>query len=114
MATLPPQAAAPASQPDPTQDPAAAQPDAAQDAGYEICIKVAGDGSLSVGVESPQAEAAEVGAMGGADDDSSYKPAANIKEALTMALEIFKADGQVAPEDDGEDQFAQGFKSRGY
>ena len=62
--------------------------------GYTICIEVEPDGSLSVGVEqeaamAPQAEAAEEAS------ETGYKPAKNIKDALTMALEIFKNNGEI-------------------
>lgn len=69
-------------------------PEAPEDDGsYEICIRVSGDGSLSVGVEKGSAE--EQG-----EDESAYKPAENIKDALTKALEIFRADGKSEAADD--------------
>ncbi len=98
--------------PDPTTaapDPASAgaTDSGAGDGSYEICIKVTADGQLSVGVESADAEAQE----GGADDDSGYAPAKNIKDALTKALEIFKNNGQMSTTDPDAD-FQAGFGSQ--
>ena len=95
------------------QDSMAAAPMGADaetdDGGYEIRIKVSGDGKLSVCVENERGEAPESaegpeGAEGsGADptenedaEMSPYMPAKDIKAALTMALAIFKADGDAS------------------
>lgn len=63
--------------------------------GYTVCIAVAPDGQMSVGVEGGE-----------------MRPAADNKEALTMALEILKNEGKVM-EDEGDAQFAAGYQSRG-
>lgn len=103
MATMPPQA--PMAQAAPMENEQAEMMEKPA-AGYTICVRVAGDGSLSVGTEKESAEdaAEEYGA------GSGFKPAQDIKEALTMALEIFKADGQAGADDA---QFDAGFASRG-
>ena len=90
--------------------PLGADPTAAQDAGYTICIKVAGDGSLSVGLENEAAEmaAAPGSADGEAAEESGYRPAEDIKDALTQALSIYKADGQAT----AESQFDSGFSGK--
>lgn len=71
------------------------------DGSYEICIRVYSDGKLAVGVES-----------GGAEEqgESNYKPAESIKDALTKALEIYKADGKGEAADDA---FNAGFSGMG-
>lgn len=85
--------------------------DAETTAGYEICIRVDGQGKLAVGVESNAQEAAE--ANGQMEPSAEYTPVESIKEALTMALDIYRADGQMAG-DGGQDsaEFEAGFKSR--
>jgi len=70
---------------------------------YEICIRVMTDQSIAVGVESAEQEAAEEQSSG-MEGEPGAKPAANIKDALTQALEIFKAGGKMA--DDGGDDAA--------
>lgn len=101
----------PASPADPSMDPSAgAEPD--DDGGYSIEIRVDGQGKISVCVENesnepPESAEGAEGAEGsaadpGEDEDSEmsqYQPAANIKEALTMALEIYKANGKAPPAD---------------
>lgn len=87
--------------------------------GYEICIRVGADGALSVGVEREGAEAAQAMPPGGgqpmemmaAGEEAAYQPAGSIKEALTMALEIYRADGQM-PDDGGQADFDSGYTSR--
>ncbi len=54
------------------------------DGSYTICIRVDASGKLSVGVEQGSAEEGEYG---------NFMPAKDRKDALTMALEILKADG---------------------
>lgn len=76
--------------------------------GWEICIRVDADGKLSVGVEedsTPQTEGLE-----GDEDKSGYKPAENIREALTMALEIYRERMGKAEEETSEDSFNSAFK----
>jgi len=79
---------------------------------YEICIRVEADGSLSVGVEedsTPQTEGLE-----GDEDKSGYKPAASIREALTMALEIYRSREGKSEETESDDSFNSAFaKTRG-
>jgi hypothetical protein len=100
MATIQPQGEA-------ANDPSfGAAPEAeTDDGGYVIEIKVDGQGKISVCVEN-EAGGAPEGVDGGMappeNEDaemSQYQPAANIKEALTMALDIFKANGKAAPGD---------------
>lgn len=79
------------------------------DSGYVIQIRVSGDGKLSVSVENERGEAPESaegpeGAEGSGADPSENEdaemspdmPAKDIKAALTMALAIFKADGDAS------------------
>lgn len=101
-------------------DPSAGAAGAQQDDGsYVIEIRVSGDKQISVCVERGAEEASEEGASdqggqadagdyggSGADDDST--PVKSIKEALTLALEIFRADG-VLPQS-ADDDFQQGFQ----
>lgn len=106
----------------PGMAPAGQEPgmEAEAPAGYEICIRVGGDGKLSVGVESGQAEAAEAapGMQPGAasmpeESGGQYQPAESIKEALTMALDIYRADGKLPGDGDQDSaEFDAGFKSR--
>jgi hypothetical protein len=103
---------------DPTMQPqAGAAMEAAepQSTGYRICIDVGADNSLSVGVENEAAEMAP-----GADpmaaeqaESAGMKPAANIKEALTQALAIFKANGKVSDEQSADAEFDSGYNDRG-
>lgn len=73
-------------------------------AGYTICIHVDAQGDLSVGVTPASAD------DGDADDDTSdYKPASTIKDALTDALEIYKANGQ---QSDADGDMDAGFASK--
>lgn len=85
--------------------------------GYEICIKVDGQGAISVGVEQDSPEMGEDGEAGergmmlegmGAEGEQEYQPANSIKEALQMALAIFKNSGKATSQ--AEDQEA-GFQS---
>jgi membrane protease subunit (stomatin/prohibitin family) len=91
---------------DPSADPSASTGgDSSAGGGYTIEITVTADGQISVGVESADQESAEEsgGASGGADTDSGAVPAKSIKDALTMALQIYKSNGQ-APQADTSDQ----------
>lgn len=91
----------------------AAQPSApTEEAGYTICITVGGDGALSVSVESEAQEQAE--SLGGGTEEpvmETSQPAANIKEALTMALAAYKDNGKLPDMQGQTDQFEQGFGS---
>lgn len=109
MATMPMQSM-------PTDQAAPTDP-AMQDkaAGYCICIHVDAEGALSVGVEDEGAEEAQespegMGAMENEQDEyANFTPAKNIKQALTMALEIYHADGNM-PES-SPSAMSEGFKS---
>jgi hypothetical protein len=59
-----------------------------------ICIKIAGDGSLSVYTEGGQGE-------------SQPQPAADIGQALKVALELYRSVAR--PDGDAQGQFALGF-----
>lgn len=91
----------------------------AETGGYKICIRVGVDDSLSVGVEREGAEAPQDMPLGGgqpmemmaAGEEMAYQPAASIKEALTIALDIYRADGQM-PDDGGQADFDSGYTSR--
>jgi hypothetical protein len=87
------------------------------DGGYSIEIRVSGNKDISVCVEGGADEAAEdqggAGGEAGEEDDSGggmskYTPCKSIKEALTLALEIFRNDGEMPGQAD--DQFQQGFE----
>jgi hypothetical protein len=106
MATNPAQAPA---DPEDLQDGGAdeASEDQGQDAGYEVVICVKPDGSFRVGVEPASEESGEY------EDESKYKPASNVKEALTIALEAIKADGQMPDDGSADADLDAGFKSRG-
>lgn len=89
--------------------------------GYTICLKVAADGGISVGVEREGAEMAEAmpsapGAapaeMGAEAESESYMPAASIKEALTTALEIYRNDGQMPDGGQADAEFGSGYTNR--
>jgi hypothetical protein len=72
--------------------------------GYCIEIQVGSDGKITVGVEPAEAEAQE-----GSEPKGS--PVANIKEALQVAMDIYKNGGQVMDANAGEADFASGFAS---
>lgn len=82
--------------------------DQGSEAGFEICIRVEPDGSLSVGVEddsTPQTEGLE-----GDEDKSGYRPADNIRDALTMALDIYREREGKTAEAEGDETFDRAFK----
>lgn len=74
-----------------------------QNPGYTICIKVAGDGSISVGTEPYETaqEEAEEGA-------GPYKPVGSAREAMNMAMEILRNNGKM-PDGSDEEAFQKGF-----
>lgn len=81
-------------------------------AGYTICIQVGADGKLSVGVDKEAAAAPMPGAgMEMEAEAMAYMPAGSIKEALTVALEIYRNDGQM-PDDGGQADFDSGYTNR--
>lgn len=69
--------------------------------GFTICIKVGPDGSIMVGTEPYTEE--------GGEDESGLSPVGNIKEAMSVALDIYKNQGQVIDATEGEDEFNAGF-----
>lgn len=78
--------------------------------GYEICIKVGGDGMIAVSAEPDGAEDAEPMGEGG---EVPGMQAASIEDALKMAKNIFDNKGQM-PESQGgmspEQAFSGGFQ----
>lgn len=57
---------------------------------FTVCIDCMPDGTFAVGLDQPEAmEGAE-----GMESDSSKKPARDVKEALTIALQIIKSGGK--------------------
>lgn len=101
----------------PPADQTAAQPapGAAEpvESGYKIIIAVDGQGKISVGVENEAAPAAPADATGAPVEDEvaemgAMKPARDIKDALTQALEIFKNDGESA-QSSADADFQSGF-----
>jgi hypothetical protein len=67
----------------------------AEDSGYEICIRVDGQGKISVGVETPGQEMAESDAMDGEMEDKGYTPVDSWPEALQIVQDIYKNAGQM-------------------
>lgn len=109
---------------DGTDDQSGQTDDQSQEpSGYVILLHVAGDGSISVGVESEAEEAqegetpgdgSEAAEQASGDNDDQMKPCANIKEALTEALAIYKADGQMPDDTSADEAFQQGLSGKGY
>lgn len=64
--------------------------------GFEICIRVMPDGSMSVYTEPVEAEEGE---------EPAGEQAGDIKEALTIALDLYKQN----QESGNEDAFSEGF-----
>lgn len=94
--------------PDPMMPMTPAEDQSTQESGgYTICITVAPDGSMSVGVESEAYEAAE---EAGAQDAGMTKPAeqpvASIEEALAMVKQIYRSNGQAPDQGAAEDEAA--------
>ena len=77
--------------------PPGAMPPEAGEGGYTVCIKVSADGAMMVGLEG----------MGDAGE-STMQPAATIKEALTLAMEIIKNNGEMTASEADKD-FDAGF-----
>lgn len=83
-----------------------ADPSAEAEGGYTIEIAVSGDDSMTVSVES----AGQEGAESGMAEASEGVPAKSIKDALTMALAIYKSNGQMPQgESDQDASFNEGF-----
>jgi hypothetical protein len=86
-------------------------PDAAGE-GYEICIAVSKDGRVAVGVESGSYEAAEEqGAQEAGMEKPEMRQVQGIQEAIRMAMDIYKANGQMpeGPSEEGTRGFEEGF-----
>lgn len=82
---------------------------------YTVCIRVSG-GQFSVGVENEATKSSPMmneGMEAEASESAGFIPAESLKEALTIAMEIIRADGKM-PGDGGQDsaEFDAGFKSR--
>ena len=89
---------------------------AAEPMGYVIEISVMADGKIMVGTESMQTAMAEEseGGMGETPEETMAEslPAKNIKDALTMALAIYKNDGVMPEPDNSDEQFAAGYANQ--
>ena len=108
-----PTSAAPTADPstDPSADPSA---DPSESQGYTIEIIVAADGTITVDVDqgadddsgSDSGDGSAAGGDGSGDDESgnSPTPAKNIKDALSIALDLYRNNGEMtaasAPSDD--------------
>jgi hypothetical protein len=68
--------------------------------GYTICIRVGGDGKVSVGVEDNKEEDAE---------GYSTQPVKSIAEAMQVAMDIYKNDGMMDDMAASDDEFNKGF-----
>lgn len=92
------------------------------ESGYKIIIAVASDGSIGVGVENENAvnamdtvdpQSAAPGDGMNPDEESqemgAMQPAPNIKSALTMALDIFRANGASTNSTAMQSEFKSGF-----
>lgn len=77
--------------------------------GYCIEIHVGADGKISVDVEPEADEAAEEQGEGG--ESSKGQPVSGFKEALQVAMDIYKNDGQIQDAGAGDSDFAEGFAS---
>lgn len=86
-----------------------AAPEAADntgESGYCIEIHVKGDGTISVGVESEADESAE---DQGGEPAENEMPVKSIKDALSMALDIFKSGGQMQAPGSDMEQMSAGY-----
>lgn len=115
MATMPPQdpMAGEPSQP-PMGDPAAQPPEQTDEManGYCIELRVKPDGSITVSSEPLAQEMAEE--PGAEEGGGEGTPAENIKEALTIALQIYKNKGKpMADAGMGDEDFTAGYANRG-
>jgi hypothetical protein len=91
---------------DPAQDPPAqGTGDDTGQQGYTIEIHVDPQGAISVGVDTGADEQDE----GAGDDAGELQPAKNIKDALTIALDIFRNEGQMTQGPSADDDMASGF-----
>lgn len=58
---------------------------------FTVCIRVVGDGTFEVGLDADEAMEGQE-----APDEAPMRPARDVKEALTIALEIIKQGGKPA------------------
>ena len=72
-------------------------------AGYEIVIKVDGDGSVSVGVEDGE---------NGEPDDSGLQAVSGFKQALQIAGDIYKNHGQMSTMTDNSSAMDAGYSGK--
>jgi hypothetical protein len=79
----------------------------AQQSGYCIEIHVSADNQITVGVEPESAESAE----GETQPDNGGQAVSSIREALQVAMDIFKNGGQVMDAESGDGDFSAGFAS---
>lgn len=90
-------------QPSQAADPMAEAPPEAE-TGYTVCIECKPDGTFMVGLDSDDAPQ-PTGPGAAPDPDIGMKPARDVKDALTIALQIIKAGGK---DQSGQD-FANGY-----
>lgn len=86
------------------EQPAAANPgdqmmETPQAEPFEICIRVMGDGTFEVGVDKPDAPGDTETPGMESQEDAGYRPARDVKEALTIALQLIKQGGKPAAAD---------------
>ena len=72
--------------------PAAPEPVSDEPASFVVCIQCNPDGTFMVGLDSPEAEAAEQPGQ----PEPGMSPAKDVKDALTMALQIIKTNGNAS------------------
>lgn len=95
---------------DPTTDQSAPEQEEPTSGGLTIEIKVAADGSMSVGVEPEGQEAAEEGGDG-AEGESDMQPVASMPELFKLLKQII-AQGS-APDTGDQTEMDAGYNSRG-
>ena len=61
---------------------------------FTVCIECIPDGTFMVGLESEEPMGEPEGPQGGPESGTGMKPARDVKEALTIALQIIKAGGK--------------------
>lgn len=89
------------------------QPEVAEleETGFEIIIKVDGQGQISVGVER-EGEAEVEGEAMGLEAETQFTPASSIREAMQIALDAYRAQGDMSASTVADDSFNAGFESR--
>lgn len=103
------------------QDPAAAPAQAAPEApaaapGFTVCLKVGGDGQMSVSVEPDGEDAPAPGADPSADpaeEAAEAQPVGNIGEALKLIREIVQHGGEQVDAAAGQDAMSAGYGQGG-